>query len=375
MSLASLPALAVATLIPFGYLYWVSKRDFFETRKIHLIRICFVWGLAAYALAYLIQSNLYSSGILTRDQLVRVSAPILEEILKGAILIYLIRRADFTYFVDGAIYGFTVGIGFAIIENFEYIISNPTAAVTLALMRVLSTNLIHATASGSIGIALGLSRFERAGSARRLLSVLASALVAMGLHMAFNNLVSNRAPILLAILVGCGGGVLIYVIMRRGLAIMKTWVDEELLEESSITSREASIVNQFEDVDKILEPFAARFGAQKAGLAREILLAQAQIGIYRRTVEKHQDEKLRRAAETQVADLRQKMNENRKLIGAYCMLFLRIILPEDVSPFWGRLETIIQERGAATKDQAGTGLWTTLNQRAGKASLKEKEAE
>ena len=71
MSLASIPALAVATLIPVGYLYWVSQRDFFETRKVQLIRICFVWGLMAYLLAYLIQSNLYSSGILTRDQLVR----------------------------------------------------------------------------------------------------------------------------------------------------------------------------------------------------------------------------------------------------------------------------------------------------------------
>lgn len=370
MSLASLPALAVATLIPFGYLYWVSKRDFFETRKIHLIRICFVWGLAAYALAYLIQSNLYSSGILTRDQLVRVSAPILEEILKGAILIYLIRRADFTYFVDGAIYGFTVGIGFAIIENFEYIISNPTAAVTLALMRVLSTNLIHATASGSIGIALGLSRFERAGSARRLLSVLASALVAMGLHMAFNNLVSNRAPILLAILVGCGGGFLIYVIMLRGLKIMKGWIDEQLDKEQSVTSHEASIVNKFEDVDDILVNFETRFGPQKTALAKEILLAQAQMGIYRKTAEKHQDEKMRQAADEQVAALREKMNENRKKMGAYCMLFLRNIFPEDSSPLWNRLEAILQAR-MAPREERGTGLWTRLNQRATESAPKD----
>ncbi len=194
MSLASIPALAVATLIPFGYLYWISQRDFFETRKVRLIQISFVWGLVAYGLAYLIQSNIIQQGILTGDQVVRYSAPILEELLKGAILLYLIRRADFTYFVDGAIYGFTVGIGFAIIENFEYIINNPSAAIALALMRVLSTNLIHATASGSIGIALGLARFERSGSMRRIGYLLLSILVAVGIHMGFNNLVSNNAP-------------------------------------------------------------------------------------------------------------------------------------------------------------------------------------
>jgi RsiW-degrading membrane proteinase PrsW (M82 family) len=369
MSLASIPALAVAVMIPFGYLYWVSQRDFFETRKIRLIQISFVWGLAAYLLAYLIQSNLIKNGILGPDQVVRFSAPILEEVLKGAILIYLISRADFTYFVDGAIYGFTVGIGFAIIENFEYVLSHPSSAISLALMRVLSTNLIHATASGSIGIALGLSRFERSRSIGRFAALIASALVAMGLHMAFNNLVSRGAPILLAILVGCGGGFLIYLTMQRGLKIMKGWVDEQLGREKSVTSREASIVNQFENVDEILEGFTTRFGEQKGALAREILLAQAQMGIYKKTAEKHQDEKLRLAAEEKVTALREQMNENRKKMGAYCMLFIRNIFPEDASPLWGRLETILQA-SMAPKEEAGTGLWTKLNQRVTESTSK-----
>lgn len=369
MSLASLPALAVAILIPMGYLYWVSKRDFFETRKVRLIQICFVWGVAAYALAYILQSNLIGSGILTKDQVVRFSAPILEEILKGAILFYLIRRADFTYFVDGAIYGFTVGIGFAIIENFEYVIFNPTTAVTLALMRVLSTNLIHATASGLIGIALGLSRFESTRSSRRQWTLLISILLAMGLHMTFNNLVSNRAPILLAILLGCGGGVLIYFIMRRGLKIMKGWVEEQLTQEEAattgrqmVTSHEASVVQQLERVDHILIDFSARFGVEKTALAKEMLLTQAQMGIYKKAVEKHQDEKLREAAEKQVAALREKMNEHRKKLGTYCMLFLRNIFPEGSSPLWGQLEIIMQLQ-KAPREAAGTGVWTTLTQR------------
>ena len=369
MSLASIPALAIAILIPVGYLYWISQRDFFETRKVRLIQICLVWGVAAYLLAYVIQSNIIRQGLLTGDQVVRYSAPILEELLKGAILIYLIRRADFTYFVDGAIYGFTIGIGFAIVENFEYLRSNPSAAITLALMRVLSTNLIHATASGSIGIALGLARFERSASLRRIGFLLLSILVAVGIHMGFNNLVSNNAPLLLAILLGLGGGFFIYMIMRRGLNIMKGWIDEQLSQEKSVTNREASIVNKFENVDDILVDFSKRFGAEKTALAKEILLAQAQMGIYRKTAEKHQDEKMRQAAEEQVATLREKMNENRKKMGAYRMLFLRNIFPEDASPLWGRLETILEAR-MAPKEQAGTGLWTKLNERVPKPDEK-----
>jgi protease PrsW len=377
MSLASLPALAVATLIPVGYLYWVSKRDFFETRKIRLIQICFLWGFAAYALAYIVQSNLIGSGILTKDQVVRFSAPILEEILKGAILFYLIRRADFTYFVDGAIYGFTVGIGFAIIENFEYVFSNPSTAISLALMRVLSTNLIHATASGMIGIALGYSRFERSSSRRRQLTLVLGVFIAMAIHMTFNNLVSNRAPLLVAIVLGLGGGFVIYLIMRQGLKDLQGWVEEQLKREDAsithtetVTTHEAAVVQKLDTLDKLLEDFKKLFGEQKTALAKEILLAQAQMGIYKKTAEKHQEENMRQAAEAQVTALREKMNQSRKQLGTYCMLFLRNMFPENSSPLWGQLEIIMQLQ-KAPRAAAGTGVWTTLNQRVAESTSKE----
>ena len=108
MSLAVIPALAVAVFIPVGYLVWISTRDFFETRKLNLILVCFLWGITAYLLAYIIHSNLIANRVLPQGSVVRFTAPVLEEILKGAILLYLIRRTDFTYFVDGAIYGFTL---------------------------------------------------------------------------------------------------------------------------------------------------------------------------------------------------------------------------------------------------------------------------
>ncbi|MEW5939118.1 MAG: PrsW family glutamic-type intramembrane protease, partial [Chloroflexota bacterium] len=144
-------SLVVAFAIPCVYLYFgVYKRDFFQTSATNLMALCFVWGAIAYFLAAKINSTALSNFWISRDNLVRYSAPILEEILKGAILVYLIRRTDFTYFVDGAIYGFTTGIGFAVFENVEYVFAHPDAALGLALARVFSTNLIHASACGSI---------------------------------------------------------------------------------------------------------------------------------------------------------------------------------------------------------------------------------
>jgi len=49
------------------------------------------------------------------------TAPIVEEVFKSLILLYLVRRANTTFFVDGAVYGFAAGIGFAIAENMLYL--------------------------------------------------------------------------------------------------------------------------------------------------------------------------------------------------------------------------------------------------------------
>ncbi len=369
-------ALFVAFAIPCLYLYLgIYQRDYFQMGNRNLMMVSFLWGIAAFLLAYWVNTSIMSRGWVSVPQMIRFVAPPVEEILKGVILLFLVSLPTFTYFVDGAIYGFTVGIGFAVVENFDYVSHHPEIALTLAIARVFSTNLIHATACGAIASALGYSRFDKSTSFRRWISLLGSILVAMGLHMAFNNLVDRQAPMLLAIAVGFLGGALIVVIMRRGLKTQSEWVREELGKEQTVTSGEAAIVNQFERVDTILVPFMERFGEQKMFLAREILLAQAHIGIYKKAAALHQDEKMRAAAEKQVADLRTSMNENRKKLGAYCMLYLRNVFPEEGSPLWNRLGDIIKERGTTDKKLVGTGLWTALNQKARGADAPRKTKE
>ena len=359
VSPATLIALLFAFIIPLVYLYiGIYKRDFFQTSNTRLMILCFLWGALAYMTAAKINSFLLANGVISVDNLVRFSAPVLEEILKGSILLYLISRADFTYFVDGAIYGFTIGIGFAVFENMEYVLyaGDP---MFLALARVFSTNLIHATTCGSIGIALGLSRFERSGSMRRITTVLASVAIAMGLHIAFNNLVDRGAPIVLAFVVGLSGAGLIIYSMMRGMKELKEWVNEELTEDRRVTTNETTIINQFEKVDSLLIPFAKRFGPQKTAIAREMLLMQAQMGIHKRTAEKHQDEKMRQAAENQVMALRAKMDTYRSQLGWYCMLQLRGMFPEAGDPWWDKMMSLPQ----APKEKAGTGVWANLNKK------------
>ncbi len=150
-------ALSIAFLIPLFFLYFIRKGDLYGTGKFHINIITILWGFIAYLLAARINPAMVSSGLATHDQVVRITAPFIEEILKILILVYLVQRADFNYVVDGAIYGFGAGIGFAIIENYEYIMGHSAIALTVAISRVLSTNLVHATGTGLIGTALAFA--------------------------------------------------------------------------------------------------------------------------------------------------------------------------------------------------------------------------
>ena len=51
----------------------------------------------------------------------RYGAPVVEELFKGIILVYLIRTSKIGFNIDAAIYGFGLGAGFAIIENLYYV--------------------------------------------------------------------------------------------------------------------------------------------------------------------------------------------------------------------------------------------------------------
>jgi RsiW-degrading membrane proteinase PrsW (M82 family) len=358
-------SLLIASSIPLACLFAIYKLDTYRTGERVVVGICFGWGLVAYFIAAQLNPAMIHWGIFERNMVLRFVGPALEETLKCLILLFIVRRAKFTYFVDGAIYGFAIGIGFAVVENWEYILGNPQSALFLAIGRVLSTNLIHATGSALIGTALGYARFDR--SARRLLFLAIGVILAIGLHIGFNNLVTRvqgGIVLLYAAIVGFGGTGLIVWLIRRGLGDEKVWIEEKLGAADRVTRGEAALVQHLEKVDDLLAPLAQRFGPKKAKQIEEFLVLQARLGINRMSIEKHTDEKMRAALEKQVADLQLKMDAARREVGIYCMMYVRQIFPEGNSPLWGKLQAIIDERIASGAPRSGASLWDSLDKRA-----------
>ena len=277
----------VATAIPLLALYLIHRLDLYSTNHFRDVLLCLAWGILSTQLALLINSGITGLGILPMATVTQRIAPPVEELAKVLIIAYLVFRPRFTYFVDGAIYGFAVGIGFAVVENAFYLTRAGDAALTLAAGRVLSTNLMHGSATAISGIALALARFQP-DRRRRAGTVLVGLAAAIGLHLAFNGFVgrfsgSVAALYGLAAAFGLTGALGVGLAIRLGLRRERQMIGRALGSSDRLTPGERQAVDQLADPTAILAPIAERFGPAKAEAVRDLLKHQARLGILHET--------------------------------------------------------------------------------------------
>jgi len=104
-------------LLPvFAFLLTLILLDSFK-----LVKLRMVAGLIA-------AGGLAAAFELDLPTLTRYVAPVIEEILKSAVIVYLIARNRVAFLVDAAIIGFAVGAGFAAVENVHYFVALATTA-------------------------------------------------------------------------------------------------------------------------------------------------------------------------------------------------------------------------------------------------------
>src|SRR5438067_716047 len=144
----------LAIAVPATFLYVLHWLDLYGSDRPRLVMACVGWGLVAFLLSFL--ANRFCIDILglPRSFVGTRTAPFVEEVLKAGVLVHLVRRGRFSYFIDGAIYGFASGIGFAMIENLRYVQLYPDNPLSLVVVRDFSSALAHGTATAMTGVAL-----------------------------------------------------------------------------------------------------------------------------------------------------------------------------------------------------------------------------
>ena len=117
----------------------------------------------------------------------RSVGPLVEEILKGLVVVILLRTHRIGFLVDAAIFGFAVGTGFAMVENLYYLQDLGHASVAVWIVRGFGTALLHGGVQSIFAVML-VALADRRGKLDfgALLPALG---VAWLLHAAFNQFV------------------------------------------------------------------------------------------------------------------------------------------------------------------------------------------
>ncbi len=129
----------------------------------------------------------------------RYITPAVEELLKAAWIVFLIRGRRVGFLVDAAILGFATGAGFALVENIEYLGHLESASLSLWAARGCGTAILHGVSTSILAVLAKSLHDQRPG----LLAYLPGALIAIFIHAAFNHFVLPplvAALVLLAIL-------------------------------------------------------------------------------------------------------------------------------------------------------------------------------
>lgn len=366
-----IPGLFLACLVPLIFLYIIYKYNLYQTGQFKLILSSLAWGVFAYAVASLTHLTLEYAGLADRNYIVRFYAPVLEETFKGLILIVLVKRRRLTYSLDGALYGFAIGIGFAIFENIGYIYNDLSEALGIAALRIVSANLIHATSSAAIGIALAMFRLET--SWLRWLFSVAGPIVAVGQHMLFNNIVSDGFSALLGLIAGILGLAFILITMWYGKKQAQDWIRQKLGMDDRITRGEVAAVVRLTSADDVLLPLLERFSPEKVTQVEKLLYIQARLALKRKALDSFpKEDPLRNAMEAEIKKTQVEMEAARRMVGMYAMLFVRGLFTDEMLSVWDLVQVKIRERAALNEGQKGGGLWTSLEERVKTSAVAER---
>ena len=164
--------------------------------------------------------------------LTRYVAPLIEEALKGLIIVALIRHNRIGFPVDAAILGFAVGAGFAIFENLYYLRAMPDMLLGTWIVRGFGTAIMHGGATAIFAIVTHTLMGQHPTKGRAV--ILPGFLVAVVAHSVYNHFF--LMPIVNTLIVFASLPILFAIVFQQSEKSVRDWLgigfdaDAELIE-------------------------------------------------------------------------------------------------------------------------------------------------
>ncbi len=233
-------SLAVGLLPVFVLLLFLILLDSFKLLKLRSVLAMLALGASIAMISLYVNQAALDVLAIDRTNLTRYVAPLIEECLKAAVIVFLLYRNRIGFPVDAAIRGFAIGAGFAAAENIHYFLTLADSRLVLWILRGLGTAIMHGGVTALMAvIAKHLSDLHGKPSPRTWLPGI---LLAVALHSFFNHFFlspSQSTVILLVIL-----PIVFIAVFRASERSTRRWMgigfdtDSELLE--AINSGRAS---------------------------------------------------------------------------------------------------------------------------------------
>ena len=149
------------------------------------------------------------------------AAPLVEESLKGLIIVYLFRSSKIGFLVDSAIMGFAVGAGFALVENFYYLQNHADASMAIWIVRGFGTAIMHGGVTAIFAI-MAQALTERSMKINPVY-YLPGLLLASFLHSIFNHFLVS--PIFETVGTLLILPLILYQVFRKSAQAMHEWLE------------------------------------------------------------------------------------------------------------------------------------------------------
>jgi RsiW-degrading membrane proteinase PrsW (M82 family) len=195
-------SLVAAAVLPVILITLTWYADIVDREPFRFIFGMFMWGVLAAFIAFFANGAILflfgkSAGalplVLTSVIGSMIISPVVEEIIKAFGLSVISLHHEFDDALDGLLYGFAIGVGFAMMENWFYFIARVDpimvgidAWVSVILYRSLFNTIAHGCFTGLAGVLLGTLKSRDVFKQYYHIALLPGIFIAILLHIAFN---------------------------------------------------------------------------------------------------------------------------------------------------------------------------------------------
>jgi protease PrsW len=192
--------------------------DSFKLIKASILLFSFVSGCTCAIVAWSL--NIMLQHFIDTDTYSKWVSPVIEEILKAAIIFRLLKKRKAGFLIDAGIYGFAVGAGFSVIENIYYLFTLQNITLVTSAIRGLGTAIMH---SGTISLlaifSIGALNLEK----KLWTGFFPGLLLAIAIHSWFNHFYIH--PVTQTILIAVSIPMLLILIFKYNEQKLSNWLE------------------------------------------------------------------------------------------------------------------------------------------------------